>query len=229
MVWAEYPLMQIKTKCQLELKNKLTFLKYNCKLNINKRFTIITEMEKTMKIKTKEITLTALMTAVICILGPISLAIPVSPVPISLGTFAIYLTSYLLGMKRGTISCLIYLLMGAIGLPVFTGFTGGIGKVLGPTGGYMIGYIFMALICGFFVEKWNGKIFPSFMGMISGTVVLYAFGTVWLAYQNNMSFGVALAAGVLPFIAGDIAKIILVLLTAPQICRRLKMANLNVY
>ena len=184
---------------------------------------------KTTKGKTKEITLIALMAAVMCILGPISLAIPISPVPISLGTLAIYLASYLLGMKRGTISCLIYLLIGIVGLPVFTGFTGGIGKVMGPTGGYMIGYIFMALICGFFAEKYNGKIPFSFAGMILGTAVCYAFGTAWLAIQNNMSFSAALAAGVLPFIAGDLAKIIIVLLIAPQINKRLKAANLNAY
>ena len=108
---------------------------------------------KTTKNKTKEITLIALMAAVMCILGPISLAIPISPVPISLGTLAIYLASYLLGMKRGTISCLIYLLIGIVGLPVFTGFTGGIGKVMGPTGGYMIGYIFLVLCTGLASDK----------------------------------------------------------------------------
>lgn len=182
-----------------------------------------------MKNKTKEITRIALMTAIMCILGPISLALPISPVPISLGTLAIYLASYMLGMTRGTVSCLIYLLIGIVGLPVFTGFTGGIGKVLGPTGGYMIGYIFMALICGFFVQVSKGKILISFAGMILGTIVLYAFGTAWLAFQGNMSFGAALAAGVIPFIPGDLAKIVIVLVAAPQIQKRLRLAGLNAY
>ena len=84
----------------------------------------------------------ALMTAVICVISPFAIAIPVSPVPISLATFAIYLTVIILGWEDGTISVLVYVLLGFAGAPVFTGFTGGAGKVLGPTGGYIIGYIF---------------------------------------------------------------------------------------
>ena len=103
--------------------------------------------------KTKTMALIGVMAAVTCILGPLSLAIPVSPVPISLTNLAVYFAIYVLGMKRGTISYCIYLLLGLIGLPVFAAFTGGAGKLFGPTGGYLIGFIFMALICGFFIEK----------------------------------------------------------------------------
>ena len=80
-------------------------------------------------------TIISLMTAMICILGPITLAIPISPVPISFVTLAIYLAVYILGMKKGAISCLLYLLIGFVGLPVFSAFTGGVGQLLGPTGG----------------------------------------------------------------------------------------------
>ena len=86
---------------------------------------------------------TALMTAVTCILAPLS--IPIGPVPISLTNFAIYLSLYLLDWKKGTISYILYLLLGLVGLPVFSGFTGGIGKLAGPTGGYIIGFIPMAM------------------------------------------------------------------------------------
>ena len=89
--------------------------------------------------KTYEITITALMTAVTCILAPMS--IPIGPVPISFTNLAIYLSLYLLGWKKGTISYLIYLLIGLVGLPVFSGFTGGPAKLAGPTGGYIIGFI----------------------------------------------------------------------------------------
>ena len=89
---------------------------------------------------------TALMTAVTCILAPLS--IPIGPVPISLTNFAIYLSLYLLDWKKGTISYILYLLLGLVGLPVFSGFTGGIGKLAGPTGGYIIGFIPMAIIAG---------------------------------------------------------------------------------
>ena len=101
--------------------------------------------------KTYEMTVTALMTAVTCILAPLS--IPIGPVPISFTNLAIYLSLYLLGWKRGTISYLVYLLIGLVGVPVFSGFTGGIGKLAGPTGGYIIGFIAMAVIAGLVIDK----------------------------------------------------------------------------
>ena len=86
------------------------------------------------------------MSAVIMILSPFSITIPISPVPISLSTLTIYLASYILGSKYAAISTMLYVLLGIIGLPVFTGFTGGVAKVLGPTGGYIISYVFLAII-----------------------------------------------------------------------------------
>ena len=84
------------------------------------------------------------MTAVTCILGP--LAIPIGPVPVSLTPLAVFLSVYILGTKGGTLAYLLYLLIGAVGVPVFSGFTGGLGKLAGPTGGYLVGFILMALI-----------------------------------------------------------------------------------
>lgn len=135
--------------------------------------------------KTKTMALIGVMAAVTCILGPLSLAIPVSPVPISLTNLAVYFAIYVLGMKRGTISYCIYLLLGLIGLPVFAAFTGGAGKLFGPTGGYLIGFIFMALICGFFIEKWEKKLYMHFIGMVLGTAVCYVFGTAWLGIYRS--------------------------------------------
>lgn len=180
-----------------------------------------------MNTKTKEIALIGLMTAIICIAGPLSLPLPFSPVPISLTNLAIYFSVYLLGMKRGTISYCVYLLLGLVGLPVFSAFTSGPAKLLGPTGGYLIGFIIMALIGGYCVDRWNGHPAAYLMGMLVGTAVMYVFGTVWLAYQGHMSFGAALAAGVLPFIAGDIAKIVISLLVGRQVRVRMKKAALN--
>ena len=102
---------------------------------------------------TRQMTLSAIMAAVICILGPLSIPIPVSPVPITLTNLAIYFTVCILGWKLGTVSYLIYLVIGLAGLPVFSSFGAGFGKLLGPTGGYLIGFIFMAIICGLFFEK----------------------------------------------------------------------------
>ena len=177
--------------------------------------------------KTKTMALIGVMAAVTCILGPLSLAIPVSPVPISLTNLAVYFAIYVLGMKRGTISYCIYLLLGLAGLPVFAAFTVGAGKLFGPTGGYLIGFIFMALICGFFIEKWEKKLYMHFIGMVLGTAVCYFFGTAWLAYTAHMGFAAALAAGVIPFIPGDLAKIIIAMIAGPVIRKQLKRAGLN--
>lgn len=176
--------------------------------------------------KTKNIALIGLMAAVLCILGPLALPIPVSPVPISMGSFAVYLTAYILGLKKGTVSLCIYLLLGLVGLPVFTGFSGGIGKVLGPTGGYLVGYIFMTLICGFFVDRWKTNYGLIFLGMILGTLALYLFGTLWLAKLANMSFIAALGVGVIPFIPGDLAKIVITMLVAAPVRKCLWKAGI---
>ena len=102
---------------------------------------------------TAQMTVTALMTAITCILAPMALPIPVSPVPISLTNLVIFFMAYILGTKLSVASYVLYLLLGTVGLPVFSGFSGGVGKLLGPTGGYLIGFIFLAAISGFFVEK----------------------------------------------------------------------------
>lgn len=176
--------------------------------------------------KTVTLTLIALMAAVTCILGPLSIAIPISPVPISFTNLAIYLTVMILGWKKGTVSYLIYLLIGLVGVPVFSAFTSGPAKLLGPTGGYLIGFIFLSLISGIFVEKFNGKIYMYILGMVLGTLVCYAFGTVWLAYQANMDFVKALWAGVIPYLPGDAVKILIGAFAGNEIRKRLIKANL---
>lgn len=175
----------------------------------------------------RRLTTVGLLTAVICLLGPFALNISfISPVPISLGTLGIYLAVSILGMKSGTLSVVVYILLGFIGVPVFTNFTGGAEKLLGPTGGYIIGYIFMALICGFFIDRWDGRFLICFLGMLLGTAVCYLFGTVWLALQMSLTFPQALATGVLPYIPFDLAKLLIALLLGGQVRRRLKKAGL---
>ena len=84
----------------------------------------------------------------------------------------------------------------------------------------------MALVCGIFIDKWQGKRYMHFLGMVLGTAVCYLFGTAWLAFQAKMTFQAALAAGVIPFIPGDLAKIIIAMLIGPEIRKRLKKAGL---
>lgn len=171
----------------------------------------------TQTARTKKIVLIGLMTAVTCILGPLSIPLPFSPVPISLTNFAIFLAVFILGMKDATISFIIYLLLGAVGVPVFSAFSGGLGKLVGPTGGYLFGFIFLALIMGFFMEHFDRKIVPTIIGMIIGMAVCYIFGTVWLAKLMSLSFNEALALGVLPYLAGDVAKIIIAVIIGPRL------------
>ena len=179
-----------------------------------------------MNTKTKELTLTALMTAIICVLGPLSVPLPFSPVPISLTMIGIYLAVYAVGMWRGTVAFIVYLLLGLVGLPVFSGFTGGPGKLLGPTGGYLIGFIFTALISGFFIGRFWRKYLLSAVGMILGIAVAYVFGTVWLAYSAGMTFSQALAAGVIPYVGFDLIKIVVLMLVGPEVRKALIRANL---
>lgn len=170
---------------------------------------------KEKKVSASTIAVIGLMTAITCVLGPLSL--PIGPVPISLTNLVIYFTVVLLGWKKGTISYIVYLLLGLVGLPVFAGFTAGPAKLFGPTGGYLIGFIFLAIISGLFIEKFPGKRAMYFVGMVLGTIVCYALGTAWLAYEAEMTFQAALMAGVIPFIIGDIAKMVIAILVAPMI------------
>lgn len=171
---------------------------------------------------TKQMALIGVMTAVTCILGPIAIPLPISPVPISFTNLAIYLTVYVLGMKAGTISYLVYLLVGFAGLPVFSGFTGGVGKLAGPTGGYLAGFIFMAVIAGWTIDHFHGKYLIHVLGMAIGTMVCYVFGTVWLAWQLGISFTAGLGVGVLPYLPGDAAKIILAVLVGPILRKEIR-------
>ena len=175
--------------------------------------------ERTTTSKAYSMTSIALMAAVICVVGPFTL--PIGPVPITLAPLAILLSVYILGTKKGTIALLIYLLIGAVGVPVFSGFTGGVGKLAGPTGGYLIGYIIFALIAGWFIHRFYDKVVIQFLGMVLALAVLYAFGTAWLAYSAGMTFGAALAVGVLPFIVFDLIKIVIAIVLGRAVRSRL--------
>ena len=182
------------------------------------------DIKSTLPIQT--MTLTGLMTALICLLAPISIQLPFSPIPLSLATFVIYFVIIILGQKRSFLSVLLYLLLGFAGLPVFSSFTGGVGKLLGPTGGYLIGYLFLPLICGFFVDNWQGKILPCLLGLFLGTLVCYLFGTIWLSLQAKLNLFAAFSSAVLPFLFFDVLKIFLSYCLSCQIRKRLNRAGL---
>lgn len=172
---------------------------------------------------TKQLVTTALMTAVICILAPLSIPIPVSPVPISLTNLVLYIGIFILGTRQLAISYLVYMLLGICGLPVFSGFSGGLGKLAGPTGGYLIGFLFLILISGLFfrISSENRSIIFPLLGLISGSIIMYAFGTLWLSFQMHLSFFDGLLIGVIPYLPADILKIIIALIVGPALQKKL--------
>lgn len=175
----------------------------------------------TNKFSTRRLVLIALITAITCIFAPLAIPIPVSPVPISLTNLVIMISIYVLGFKDATISYVVYLLLGLVGLPVFSGFTGGIAKIAGPTGGYLVGFIFLTLIAGLFVEKFPQNRVLAVVGMVIGMAITYIFGTEWLAIQLKMTFVAALSVGVIPYLAGDAVKIIIAIIVGPALRSRL--------
>lgn len=183
-------------------------------------------MKEKKSLSIQQLAVIGVMTAVTCILAPLS--IPIGPVPISFTNLAIYISLYVLGVKLGTLSYVVYLLIGLVGVPVFSSFTSGPAKLFGPTGGYLIGFILMAVIAGIFIDKFINKMYLCFIGMLLGTAVCYLLGTLWLAYLGNLTFQQALAAGVIPFIPGDVIKMVLAMLIGPQLRRQLKKANVSV-
>ena len=152
----------------------------------------------------RRMTAAGIFAAFMCIISPF--AIPVGPISITLATFAVYLSGAVLGRKLGGIAVAIYLLLGFAGLPVFSGFTGGIQRLFGATGGYMVGYIFCTYITGLFADKFK-KIWAYPVGMVLGTALLYAFGTAWFCLLTGSEIIPALAACVFPFLIGDAIKI----------------------
>ena len=185
---------------------------------------------------TRRLTLCAVMAAVMCVLAPIS--IPIGPISITGGTLAIYLIACLLGGRWGAAATLVYLLLGFVGLPVFSNYMGGAERLAGPTGGYLIGYLPMVFIAGG-TASWT---FPRFrdqgrrgtaltlallsLGMVLSTAVLYAFGTAWYCVQAGVDLQKALAACVFPFIPWDLIKVTLALLVGVPVRRRLERAGM---
>lgn len=177
------------------------------------------------KMTTETITLIAMMTALTCVLAPLS--IPIGPIPISLTNLVIYFGLYILGAKKETLSYIAYILIGMVGVPVFSGFTGGPGKLIGPTGGYIIGFIPMAVLAGIGIEKAKGKFLPGMLAMAVGSVVYFILGTLWLSYQGQMDFMAAFFVGVVPFIPGDLMKMALAAFFGPRIQLQLKRVGLD--
>lgn len=155
------------------------------------------------------------------------LSIPAT-VPFTLQTFAVFAVLLLLGGKLGLQAVLVYILLGAVGVPVFSGFTGGIGILLGTTGGYIIGFIFMALMY-WLLEKWVGNsIWKQAVVMLLGLAVCYAFGTAWFMVvyarkAGQIALATALGWCVIPFILPDCGKLALAVIIAKRLKKFVKL------
>lgn len=157
----------------------------------------------------------ALFAALTAICSQIQIPLPM--VPINLALFAVHLCGALLGPRDGALSLTIYICLGAIGAPVFVGFMGGFGVLLGKTGGYAVGYILCAAIVGLLCQRWSS--FPlQCAGMALGVGACYTFGTIWFMVVTHLDLWTSLVYCVWPFLPGDAVKILL----AAWVTRRLK-------
>ncbi len=166
----------------------------------------------------------ALMAALMCVLCPVS--VPIGPIPISLSILVILLTVYVLGTWRALVSYTVYLLLGAVGMPVFSGFQGGLAKLAGPTGGYLAGFWLMILVAGIIMEKGKRNLLVTILGMLVGVAIDYAVGTAWFVFQTESTVVHALDVCVYPFIPFDVAKIVIAVLLGSVVYQGLQKAKL---
>jgi len=185
-----------------------------------------------------DLCLIALFTAIISIVSQFNIPLP-GGVPMTLQTFIVPVAGIVIGSRRGFMATLLYVILGAIGVPVFHGLTGGLGSIMGPTGGFIISFPVMALLAGMFYElavmfsgerDRNGKAAIYYgltiVGILAGTLFNYVVGVLWFMIMTHNTPGAALSACVIPFIPTTIIKIVLVLILAPALRHTLFQARL---
>lgn len=179
---------------------------------------------KSKKFKTIDLAYIGLSVALIAVCAWISIPLTV---PFTLQTLAVCLVSALFGTKRGTFATFIYIVLGVIGVPVFAGFKGGIAAILGPTGGYIVGFLFTALITGVVADKFKCKLVPTLLAMIGGILACYVFGTAWFAFVYTKqgtpeSLATILGWCVFPFIIPDLVKAVVASVLANRLKKFIK-------
>ncbi len=168
-----------------------------------------------MKWPARKMAYIALFAALITAFSQIS--IPIGPVPINLALLAVFAAGGLLTAGEAILSVILFLALGAVGLPVFSGFSAGLGVLAGPTGGYLLGYLPAAFCAGAFSRK-RGRFGWYALGMCLGLVLCYVLGTAWFVVSSSVEVGYALGICVFPFLPGDAMKILL----ASYLCLRVK-------
>lgn len=186
----------------------------------------MTETKKNF-LTVQDMVLIAVFTALIAICSWITIP---AQVPFTLQTFAIFVTAGMLGTKRGTLSVVIYILLGLVGVPVLAGFSGGPGVVIGPTGGYLLGFIFSALIIGVCMsiaerKSETVKLVITVIGMIFGDAVCFVVGTVWFMIVTNTSLIASMTLCVVPFIIPDLVKIVVATIIVNRMKKYVQIFN----
>lgn len=174
---------------------------------------------------TKEMVLTAMLTAVMAVCSWISVP---AEIPFTLQTFAVFCAVGLLGGRNGLFSILVYILLGAIGIPVFAGPSGGIGIILGNTGGYIVGFVFIALICWLTEKLFGSGLIVRIISMLVGLAVMYAFGTAWFMFlytrnTGDVSLMQVMKWCVTPFVIPDLLKLALAVVLTDRIKKYAKL------
>ena len=173
------------------------------------------------KYKTRTLAMVAVMAAILAVLSPLS--IPTAPVPFTLGVFAVYLTAAMLPPLSAMASLSVYILLGVIGLPVFSNHRGGPQVLVGPTGGYIVGYFFIVL-CVALVCRRTGRYALRMAAAVVGLGLFYLAGTLWYSFVTGSTFVAGLAVCVVPFAIPDLIKAAAALALAGALNRRLEKA-----
>lgn len=150
-------------------------------------------------------------------------------VPFTMQTFMVFAIVAILGMKKGALTILVYILLGLVGVPVFSGFTGGVGVLAGPTGGYLVGFVLTAIVTGAILKIFGRKTPVMFIAMAAGLVVCYIFGTIWFMFlysgvnvAESVSIWTALTMCVFPYVVPDLIKIALAIMLSKKVSKHLR-------
>lgn len=170
----------------------------------------------------REMTYIAIFTAIMVVTAFIQIPLPFTPVPITLQTMTVMLAGLLLKPKEASLSLIVYVLLGAIGLPVFAGGQGGLSILVGPTGGYLVSWIPAAGLVALIHGNSNQLLRAVLAALIGGIVLVYVIGVPWLALSTGMSISKAIAVGAVPFILGDLFKLVLAVGLATALRKRIK-------
>ncbi|WP_342535556.1 biotin transporter BioY [Lysinibacillus sp. FSL K6-1151] len=173
---------------------------------------------------TYQYVLAAFGAAIIAVLAQVTIPLPL--IPITGQTLAVGIVVTILGTRLGTISVLLYILLGAVGLPVFSGMSGGLGILVGPTGGYIVGFLVTAIIMGLYLDQFGITFVHAIIANIIGMIITLAFGTVWLKIIAEYTWTAAFMGGVAPFIVVGIVKAVLAAWIGVIVRRRLESAHL---